>query len=421
MRTLALCLLTLPLFSARCGAEEPFEPLGFEAALEKARASGRVVLVDFFTTWCAPCKKLDQTTWSDPRVRKWLAEKTVALKIDAEKESKLASRFHVAAYPTIVFVKANGEELDRLVGYRTAEDFLSEANDALAGKDSLTRAREKLAGRENDPSARADFADVLAQKGLYAEALEQYLWCFDHGLEHEEAYAGVRLSFLLADIVELAKKYPPARAALVERRDRRESAPLEELQEFAHIQELTALNKYLGDQERSLALFDRLVEQDAPAAAARRILADLIGEDLMRSKRYAPYLAAVGDPLSCLERKVRNYQTFLEFEARQAESEGQATSSPAEYMKGSVVRFANLLYEATLGAGRPDDASKVLEFALAFDGSVRAWTGMIEAAVRAGDLDQARALVERASAAVPPDDRKKIERAGRKISEPEDR
>ena len=68
----------------------------------------KVILIDFVTTWCAPCKKMDKTTWKDKKVRAWLGEKTVALKIDAEKEKKLAKDYRVEMYPTIVLLKADG-------------------------------------------------------------------------------------------------------------------------------------------------------------------------------------------------------------------------------------------------------------------------------------------------------------------------
>jgi len=56
-----------------------------------------------------------------------------------------------------------------------------------------------MAAGTNDPSARMQFGVALAQKGKDAEALTEFLWCFDHGLEAGPAFTGVRLSFLLMD------------------------------------------------------------------------------------------------------------------------------------------------------------------------------------------------------------------------------
>ena len=88
-----LCLAALNMFA------EPFSDLSFEAASKEAGQMGKIVLVDFYTTWCGPCKMLDKTTWTDAEVIKLLKQKTVALRLDAEKETNLSmyhTFFHIA-------------------------------------------------------------------------------------------------------------------------------------------------------------------------------------------------------------------------------------------------------------------------------------------------------------------------------------
>jgi hypothetical protein len=120
----------------------------------------------------------------------------------------------------VLLIKPDGTEIDRLVGYKEPQAFIEDFNAALSGKDSISRAKDKLvAAGTNDPNARMQFGVALAQKGKDAEALTEYLWCFDHGLEASPAFVGVRVSFLLMNIKNLAVHYPPAQQALVTRRD----------------------------------------------------------------------------------------------------------------------------------------------------------------------------------------------------------
>jgi hypothetical protein len=81
--------------------------------------------------------------------------------------------------------------------------------------------RARTAARYNgimSPDYRMHQAQKLARAGKHQEALEEYLWCFDHGLEDDPGWYCIRISFLLADIKTLGDSYPPAFATLEERR-----------------------------------------------------------------------------------------------------------------------------------------------------------------------------------------------------------
>lgn len=114
-------------------------PIAWEASLAqaqaKAAAEGKLVMVDFYTEWCRWCRKLDAETFTNEKVIQAIAEGFVPVRLDAEKEgADHAQQLGVEAYPTVVFLDAEGKELGRIPGFLGSEDFLAE----------LRRVRQKL-------------------------------------------------------------------------------------------------------------------------------------------------------------------------------------------------------------------------------------------------------------------------------------
>ena len=253
------------------GDEGPFRDLSLDRARQSATDGGkRFVLVDFYTVWCGPCKKLDETTWKDQEVRDWLSKEAVCLKVDAEKDEPLADKYRINVYPTVLLLRPDGAEIDRLVGYRDAKTFLADAREALVGNNSLARARKKLEGpNANDPSLRMNYGDELAQKGRADDALSEYLWCFDHGLEHGRGFTGVRLSFLLAKVVQLGQAHPAAIDELRKRRDAAGKKIEARSADFRTAMDFAGLSSQLGEPQQTLALFDRIKADNSQPARVR--------------------------------------------------------------------------------------------------------------------------------------------------------
>lgn len=72
-----------------------------------------VVVVDFFATWCGPCKMLSPVYNS---LGEEMQDKAEFLKVDIDESMELAERFVVTTVPTVI-VFNNGKEMDRLVGF----------------------------------------------------------------------------------------------------------------------------------------------------------------------------------------------------------------------------------------------------------------------------------------------------------------
>jgi thiol-disulfide isomerase/thioredoxin len=408
--------LAVPIPALIPTAEAPFQDLSFDQALAAAKKGGKVVMIDFFTTWCQPCKRLDSVTWKDPEVQKWLGETAVALKIDAEKEVQLAQRFGVVSYPTITFVKADGQKIDAIIGFKPPQEFLSIAKDLLAGKSAVSRAKEALAGHENDPMKRQDYAKELLRAGKYDEALAEYLWCFDHGNdEPKHGYGGVRLSFLLGDIKRLGQDYPPAIKALEERRDAAEAAVLAGKDTSRNAIDMTALNRELGQKDRNLAVYDRLKKENRLDAAAKIALVDAVAPQLVEARRYADLLADAGDVEQRVRQEIETVRRSLSVPTGADPGSVKALQRSQAMYASTKARELGLWYEALLGGGKTDTANHVLDQLLEFAPTGATYAGLVDRALHAEAPEAARAIVERGRAALVDNEKAFVEAAARKI------
>ena len=86
---------------------------------EELLKSKKTVLIDFYATWCGPCRMvspiIDEIAEEHPEY--------LVAKIDVDQEPELAGEFSVFSIPTLVVIK-NGEVVNTATGARPKEDIL---------------------------------------------------------------------------------------------------------------------------------------------------------------------------------------------------------------------------------------------------------------------------------------------------------
>lgn len=78
-----------------------------------------LVLIDFWASWCMPCKMMAPIL---NEVAEEIGDKAKICKVNVEEHQQLSARFSVRNIPTLVLVK-NGKEVDRIVGVKP-KDFI---------------------------------------------------------------------------------------------------------------------------------------------------------------------------------------------------------------------------------------------------------------------------------------------------------
>lgn len=91
-----------------------------EESFNEALASSRLMMVDFWATWCGPCRMLGPVI--EQLAEEYEDKDVIIGKVDVDEDPELARRYGVMQIPTVLLLR-NGEELAREIGAKPMETY----------------------------------------------------------------------------------------------------------------------------------------------------------------------------------------------------------------------------------------------------------------------------------------------------------
>ena len=94
---------------------------------EELLQDSRLVIVDFWATWCGPCRMLSPIL---DQVEEEMADKISVVKVNVDDADEVAARFRIMSIPTLLFFK-NGQIVDKTVGAMPKNVLVEKINSNL--------------------------------------------------------------------------------------------------------------------------------------------------------------------------------------------------------------------------------------------------------------------------------------------------
>jgi thiol-disulfide isomerase/thioredoxin len=193
-------LLLLFMLSIGYGQELTIVEQDFDKARELAKKENKLLLIDFYTTWCRPCKKLDKLIFQNDSISREIGKEFILLRYDAEDDTvfNLSKKHHVSSYPTGIVLDGNGYVLNKKYGFsgedvkELSEEYLKFTNESI----DLNRQKKILNGYSNSiditkyPRFYIDYINKNDKHVTSRTDFKEY-WDKEHDILSEEYFSTV--------------------------------------------------------------------------------------------------------------------------------------------------------------------------------------------------------------------------------------
>lgn len=155
-----------------------FRKDSWKEILERAKQEDKTVFVDFYTSWCGPCKMMEKEIFGEKKVGDYYNQHFICCQIDGEKGEgpDLVKKYKVTAYPTFLYLNGEGQVVYQFSGARDVKAFLAEAEKVAlcAHYGGWEKIQAAYKGGSTDPELLKTYYE-LCPENEKAKVLNRYL------------------------------------------------------------------------------------------------------------------------------------------------------------------------------------------------------------------------------------------------------
>lgn len=180
-KKLCLLLLALPILVMAQEQGIRFEHgITWKQVKAKAKAEGKFIFMDCYTTWCTPCKMMSDNIFPQKECGEFFNKNFISVKVQMDKTPKdneavkawykdvgnISTDYEITGFPTFLFFNPNGEIVHRLSGaYNTAKEFIIDASDAFDPNKQFYELKKKYESGNREPEFLRNMAIMMHKMG----------------------------------------------------------------------------------------------------------------------------------------------------------------------------------------------------------------------------------------------------------------
>ena len=172
-----------------------FVDLSFDDALKLSNKENKPLFVDFYTDWCAPCKVLSNTVFTNDELGDYYNSQFISIRINGESKEgiQLVKQYNVKAYPSMLFLNENGQELLKVVGVHGPQELIQFGKQIeSAQSNDLSVLHERYNSGERSRSFIYSYLNELKKHTFNTESIAS-AYIINHGVD---SYNEMDLSIL---------------------------------------------------------------------------------------------------------------------------------------------------------------------------------------------------------------------------------